>query len=523
MPGLPQHLTALLQPSAYPHSVQTVALIETHISWVLLTGEFAYKIKRPVQYPFIDQRSAERRTFLCREEVRLNRRFAPEIYLEVCAITSLNGEVRIGGAGQTFEHAVKMRQFRREDELDRLLSAGRIEPSELEVFGRDLALIHAGLPIAGETNAWGRPTAVRALIAKNLEECAHAARVLDREADVQALREPLEVRLESAARWMQERVAGGRVRECHGDLHTHNIIRQDSRLIAFDCLEFEPAFRWIDVADEVAFLLADLESQPYSLHAQAFLSGYLAQSGDYSACRLLDLYQVHRALVRAKIIGLRAAEATDVMATDRARREHNAYLECARRGLQRRRPKLILMAGLSGSGKTWLAKHLAPILRAVHLRSDVQRKRLAGLSELARSGSEIEQGLYSWEASVGVYRHLLHCARHVLEGGYTAIVDATFQRREDRARFHELSLQLGIPLCVVRCHAPREVLELRIRGRYQGRKDASEADLCVLHWQEAHFEPIEADEQIPMVEAMTADVDVIAESTRQIGVLTHAS
>lgn len=516
--GFPDHLKALLDPRAYPHPVQNVEVIETHISWVLLTGEFAYKIKRPVHYPFIDLRSAQHRAFLCHEEVRLNRRFAPEIYLGVSPITSSDGEVRLQGPGQVVEHAVKMRQFQRADELDSLLANARIGPDELEAFGRELADIHADLPIARPTQAWGKPAAARALILENLQECARVADIFAGAANVLALRPKLEARLEAATPWMLSRFAGGRVRECHGDLHASNIVRWGSRLLAFDCMEFEAAFRWIDVADEIAFLLADLQSGDHLPHAQAFLGGYLGRSGDYQACRLLDLYQAHRCLVRAKVTALSATNAAGKSADEIAapRRQFQAYLDCAGRSLSPRKPVLALMSGLSGSGKTWLARRLAPLMEAVHLRSDVERKRLAGLPELAKSGSAPEQGLYSREASDRLYQHLADCAMSTLAGGYTTIVDATFQRREDRTRFQDLAAQLVVPAYIVHCHAPQDVLQRRIAERRQRNDDASEADLSVLNWQETHHEPIEADEKFVVIEAGTAEADVVDKVIRRI-------
>jgi len=518
----PERLKALLHPGAYPHAVQSVEVVETHISWILLTGEFAYKIKRPVHYPFVDLRSAGRREFLCHEEVRLNRRFAPELYLGVCPITSLEGEARLEGSGVVIEHAVKMRQFRREDELDRLLATARVAPAELAEFGRDLAHIHADLPVAEPTQTWGRPAAVRALILENLDECARAVEVFGADADVHALRTTLHARLEAASRWMSERFARGMVRECHGDLHSRNIVRRGSRLLAFDCMEFEPAFRWIDVADEVAFLLADLDSCHQALHAQAFLGGYLAGSGDYQACRLLEVYKAHRSLVRAKVSALSVVSVAGKGAGEiaAARRRYEGYLDGARRSLAPKRPILILMSGLSGSGKTWIAKRLAPLLGAVHLRSDIERKRLVGLRESARSGSDLGQGLYSREASMHVYQHLARCAGDTLAGGYTTIVDATLSRREDRSRFRDLSVELGATACVVHCQAPPEMLRARISERLERGNDPSEADLSVLQWQEMHWDPIQAEESFVVFEAMSTRGDIVDTLTRQITALS---
>jgi aminoglycoside phosphotransferase family enzyme/predicted kinase len=490
MSSFPDHLHALLYPRAYPHPVRTVDLVETHISWVLLTGRFAYKIKRPVHYSFIDLRRSAQRRRLCHEEVRLNRRFAPELYLGVRAIRRRQGEARIGGSGRIIEHAVSMRQFPRTQELDALLTARRIEPSELEAFGGDLARVHERLPVAHTRQSWGRPATQAAGIRDNAAEWLRAAEALGDISDLRALKASLEAWTAAALPLLERRFVAGRVRECHGDLHAGNIVRCGARLLPFDCLEFDPALRWIDVADEVSFLLADLHARQRPLHAQAFLSGYLTASGDYQACLLTPVFRAHRALVRAKVMALTAlAGGTAGVARRTARHCHARYVECARRALAPQRPRLVLMCGLSGSGKTWLARRLAPALGAVHLRSDIERKRLAGLAPLARSASAVARGLYARAVTAAVYAHLAECATDTVAGGYTTIVDASFAAPGDRARFRALAAHLGIDLQIVYCHAPRRLLESRIRQRSHRADDPSEANLEVLHWQVRHFTP----------------------------------
>jgi len=465
-----------------------VQLIETHVSWVLLTGEFAYKIKRPVQYSFVDQRSLERRRFLCLEEVRLNRRFAPELYLGVCPITAGSGEARVEGSGSVIEHAVKMRQFSRDQELDRLLAAGGIGLAELESFGHELARIHDCLPIAPAAQHDAAGTAA-AVVLDNLEECARAGKALGWTADPGTLRAPLEALLASSRQLRKQRLAETRVRECHGDLHARNIVRCGARLVAFDCLEFDPALRWIDVADEIAFLLADLRARQRPLHAQAFLGGYLTESGDYQTCILQSLFQAHRAVVRAKISALGASQAgTRGDTLSAARSQYEAYVGVARDAVGPPRPILVLMCGLSGSGKTWLAQRLAPELEAVHVRSDIERKRLVGLAATDHSHSAIAAGLYSRDATQRVYERLAECAADTLQGGYTTIVDATFGHADDRSRFRDLATALRLRTCVVYCRAPRQLLQARIVERQRRRDDASEADLAVLAWQEERFQ-----------------------------------
>jgi len=507
---LPSRLAGLLEPAAYPHAVAAVRLIETHISWVLLTGQFAYKIKRPVQYSFVDLRSPERRAFLCSEELRLNRRFSAELYLEVCTITDDNGAARVAGRGEVIEHAVRMREFRAEDQLDRLLAQGRVTAEEVAGFGRELASLHERLPVAAAEKEWGRPERVRALLLENLEQCLQVAERLGTQSAVRALIAPYRARL-SAADCLASRRSAGKVRECHGDLHAGNIVRYGGRLLAFDCMEFEPAFRWIDVAEEVAFLFMDLQARGFAKHAQAFLGGYLFQSGDYQLCRLLRLYATHRALVRAKVAALQETNAREASRCAAAPEEHRRYVDCARRLLTPGRPRLILTCGVSGSGKTWLAVRLAPHLGAVHVRSDVERKRLGGLAEWQRSDAALEQALYSREMSARTYARLRDCAKEVLEGGYSVIVDATFHRREDRALLHALAADRGIDMQVIVCQAPHAVLEARLAARQEAARDASEADLAVLKWQESAFESIGVDENLRLTYADTTRENVVSE------------
>ncbi len=510
MTHLSRELSGLLDPGAYPHAVGDIDVVETHISWVFLTGTFAYKVKRPVRHAFIDLRAPETRLFFCREEVRLNRRFAPDLYEDVCNVTaSGRGEVRIDGAGPVIEHAVRMRQFRRDDELDRLLAAGAVEPEALRSFGRDLADIHARLPVAAPEETWGHPSTVRRVVVDNVSECARAVAAFGLPGEVASLRAAIETRLDAGKVVMTARIEAGRVRECHGDLHAGNVVRIGSRLVAFDCMEFEPGFRWIDVAEEIAFLAADLDARGFPSHGHAFLSGYLEQSGDFAACRLLRLYRAHRALVRAKIAALRGTDMEDGPGRDSLRAHCADCIRVAGEALAPARPALVLVSGLSGVGKTRLSEQVAPRLGAVHLRSDVERKRLAGLAGDERVTSEPGEGLYSREMSDHVYERLARCAADVVAGGYTAVVDASFIRRVDRERFSRVAGDAGVEACLVQCHAPRAVVERRIEARRASGNDASDATVSILRWQERHAEPVANDEKFRTLDADTTDPGVV--------------
>ncbi len=503
--GLPHHLRGLLRPEAYPHPTGPIQVIQTHVSWVLLTGALAYKIKRPVRYDFIDLRSPERRAHFCREELRLNRRFAPELYVAVCVIREQNGLASLEGEGRVIEHAVCMRQFPREEELDRLLQSARIEPDALGEFGRSLARVHASLPRVAREHEYGTAEGVREQVMENFRQCLDATGRVGLTENVRALRALLSASLSELAALMGTRRAEGFVRECHGDLHRRNIVRRDGRLLAFDCMEFEPAFRWIDVADEVGFLCADLQARGFPLHEHAFLGGYLEASGDFEALRLIRLYKAHRALIRAKVSALSVDAEESVTELERAADECRAYITGAGSALARQLPRLILMSGLSGSGKTWLATRLAPELGAIHVRSDVERKRQAGIAASERSGSPPEQGLYEPSKTAHVYETLREAAGHALAGGYTVIVDATFNRRAERDRYRAFAIQLGVPMFVVHCQAAEAVLRRRIEERAARAADASDADLQVLQWQQEHLEVIDPSEARQVVDVDTTE------------------
>ena len=501
---LPAQLSGLLDPAAYPHEVGRIELVETHVSWVLLSGELVYKIKRPVRYPFVDMRTVQQRHVFCQEEVRLNRRFAPSIYLDVVPITAAGGTVRMGGAGEAIEYAVQMRQFDRSNELTQLLAHGHASSEALASFGESLARIHAELPVAEPSAPYGRPEFVIRALLENLQQLEGlSARA--RLAPVGKALEPLmRAHFQRLAPLLEARREAGYVRECHGDLHCGNVVQIAGGFVAFDCLEFAPEFRFIDVAEDIAFLYMDLGRRAADAQATAFLNAYLETSGDYEAARLIGLYGAHRALVRAKVAAL------DERSTARA--DHAAYVTRAKALLEPRAPVLVLMSGFSGSGKTWLAAQLAKAVGALHIRSDVERKRLAGLEQRARTGSAPGAGLYSQDANERTYRSLAEHASHAIAGGFTPIVDATFQRRADRLLFEEVARAAKVRAVMIRCSAPDAVLESRIRERERKGTDASEADGAVLEWQRAHYEPIAPEEGIAVIDVDTSRSAVLEDA-----------
>ncbi len=507
---LPPALAELASIAAYPHPVSSLQVIETHISWIILTGPYAYKIKRPVQYPFVDFRSLERREFFCREELRLNRRFAPDVYLAVVRVVRHAGKLKVGGEGELVDFAVQMRQFDPALELSMLVERGTATLAELGAFGASLGAVHASVPVHRRTHEQQRTARI---LLDNAGQCRRATRDADIRGRLDGIASRLQQRLDETADVIESRAQGGCVRECHGDLHMSNVARIDGRLQAFDCLEFEPEFRHIDVAQELAFLCMDLQVHDRADLASGFLNAWLAATGDYGAVELLDLYEAHCALVRAKVCALNL-DRPAVRDREALRERQVRCIAHAEWRLTGSRPRLLLMHGLSGSGKSWLAERLAIALPAIHLRSDIERKRLAGLAAQDSSDSAAGEGLYSEQATSATYDHLRELAAGVLRGGRVALVDATFLSRASRALFVQLAAGFGIKSQLIHCQAPDEVLRTRVSARARSGGDPSEADLDVLGWQRQHLQSVTADEGLETISIDTTAADSVARACR---------
>jgi aminoglycoside phosphotransferase family enzyme/gluconate kinase len=488
--------------AAYAHPCGPVELTETHISWVLLTGDFAYKLKKPVKFAFLDFSTLERREHFCREELRCNRAFAPELYIAVLPVyRHADGSLSMGGTdGELVEWAVQMHQFDPAAQLDRLLEADSVTTGMLADFGRELAARHRVLPRLdgasdeAEQRYCGPVRDNFAEIANTRLQSKHT-RLLNRTSE---LSDKLGKQLLAT---FGDRIREGFVRECHGDLHLSNLVLLDkaestSEVTAFDCLEFNPDLRWIDTVSDVAFLFMDCHERGRADLAYAFLNAYLDASGDYRGAELLGYFAAYRSVVRAKVAALRWEQ--EASAATEAR--FVQHMEWARDWLERPRGRLILMCGLSGAGKSWVAERLAPLLPALRIRSDVARKALAGLTALARTGSPVGGGLYAPRRSDEAFGFIADVTEALLCCGENVIVDATFIEHARRAEFLALAERLGVTTRIIYCDAPVETLRARITERLSRSADPSEANLEVLESQLKKF-------ALPMPPELVVSID----------------
>jgi aminoglycoside phosphotransferase family enzyme/predicted kinase len=512
-PGIAPQLSAALQdPNCYPHPVAGVRVLETHISWVLLTGEYAYKIKKPVNLGFLDFTTLGLRRHYCAEELRLNRRLAPELYLDLVEVRGTPAAPRISGTGPVLEYAIRMREFPQASLASRALARGEFGPPEADALAARIARFHAEAPRARVEERFGAPDAVLADALRNFEQVLPIARSAPDERILRGLRRWTEREFASRRDAFAERKQEGMVRECHGDLHLGNIVLLEGRPVPFDCIEFNDGLRWIDVMNEAAFLAMDLEDRGRRDLAWRFLNRYLEATGDYAGLAVLPFYLVYRALVRAKVHLLRSRQAGLVRAEkSRLARAFQGYLALAARLAAPERPALILAHGLSGSGKTTLTQPLIEALGAVRVRSDLERKRAHGFAPLASSVSSVGTGIYSAGANTATYLRLAELAQEALRAGFSAVVDAAFLKRVERDAFRAIAERLEAPFMILEFRAPLEVLRERITHRLARADDASEADLAVLEHQLAAREPL-----TPAEMAVSFAVDATAPAAHEM-------
>jgi len=491
--NLPPLIQALLKPQRYPDGVLQVELVQTHISWVLLAGEFAYKIKKPLTLPFLDFGSLSKRQVCCLDELRLNRRFAADLYLDVVGIFNTPQDPQWVGVGEPIEYAVKMRRFDESARLDRVCARGELATAHLSDLADTLVAFHATAAVAPPASRFGSAREVMVPARDNFEDLLKMLPDVQLQTRLAALQAWTEAQFQQLAPLMEARKRAGHVRECHGDLHLANLVLIGDHVRMFDCIEFNEDLRWIDVANEIAFTYVDLLAHDRPGLANGFVNEVWSRSGDYEAALVLRFYAVYRALVRAKVAAIRTTQTQgddgDVV----------AHIVLAERVIAPPPVRLVITHGLSGCGKTVASNALLQSdahASTIRLRSDVERKRLHGLRPMQHSGSATNAGIYANDAHLSTYAYLRDLARRLLGAGWSVVVDAAFLKRADRDTFRALARETGASFSILAPRAPPEVLRARILARNALQRDASEATLEVLEHQLQTLEPLGQDENI---------------------------
>lgn len=497
-------LEFMRRPRTYYPPVTAVDCIETHASYVFLAGDFAYKVKRAVKYPFLDFSTLEKRHRACLSELRLNRRTAPQLYVEVVPVTQeTGGDFRLGGKGAPIEWVLVMRRFAQEGLYNRLAAEGRLALADMEPLAVEIERFHAGADRCLTQAQAMQP--LGEIIAEH-ETMLAASPDLFPPDRAQPLAERTRAMFGAVVPLLKKRAQNGFVRHCHGDLHLRNIVDIDGRPVLFDALEFDDRLATIDVLYDLAFLLMDLGKRGLVRHANAVLNAYLDNSatGNLVGLATLPVFLSLRAMVRAKVEKLRAEATADASDAKKACEEARAYFDLAYDFLEPARPLLVAIGGLSGSGKSAVARVIAPDIGgfpgAVIVRSDVERKRLFGATPEARLHKEA----YTQAVSDVVYAICLKRADFALAAGRAVILDAVYARPDERAAAEALAGGHGVAFAGLWLEAPPEVLRQRVAERTG---DVSDATPAVVDTQLGYdlgalsFERIDADGPLDAIAA----------------------
>jgi len=463
---LPELVKALLQPKAYPQAPGKIELVQTQMSFVFLTDEFVYKVKKAVNLGYLDYTSLEKRQFYCQREVELNHRLCPEVYLGVVPITRDKGTISVGGRGEVIEHAVKMRRLPQQAMMDVLLGDNRVSPEMVTRVAQKLAAFHQKAETNANISAFGEIKAVTQNTDENFDQTKkYIGTTLSRE-KCQRIKDYTDDFTRGNASLFGKRIANGRIRDCHGDLHTAHICFTDGICI-YDCIEFNDRFRYADVASEIAFLAMDLDHYGRADLSRSLVNAYVAESRDKELLKLLGFYKCYRAYVRGKVESFKLDDPYIAPAEKRHTLEvASSYFDLAR-AYTRSKPALFITTGLVGTGKTFLAQALAKRLGLAVISSDVTRKQLADIPVTEHRFEEFDSGIYSAEFSTKTYDKMFSEANHILSDGGSVILDASFTKAGERLKAKGLAEEMGADFLIIECTLDEESIKQRLAQRLE--------------------------------------------------------
>lgn len=507
---LPPLINALKNPACYPHSVsETIDIIETQVSWVVLTGDYVYKVKKELDFGFLDFSTLQKRQFYCEEELRLNQRLAPDIYQAVVTISGNNLQPTVGeydyrsqyqhfaeasastaipaqdlesNTSPILEYAVRMQQFEPQAGLDQLLRRNQFKPQWIDQLAEQLAQFHLCLPTVTANSPWGKPENIWQLVKDNFEHTLNFNQEPEIQSKLQHLYDQASQAYLDLSDVLDDRRRQGFIRECHGDLHLANITCYQDQLRLFDCIEFNLEFRWIDTCSDLAFLLMDLEANGKYSWANLALNRYLEVTGDYQTLALLNFYKSFRSMVRAKVATLGEQASRDTFVK---------YLNLTRHYQQAQQPKLILMHGLSGSGKSYISSKIIQASSTIRLRSEVERNRIH--KELQKKGKSL--ALHSPEINARLSQHLLDLTEQILSLGYTVIVDGTFLKQHFRQKYFDIAEKQSLQVTIISCQCHDKLMEARLVKGINTRTNDSQFSLDRLYTQRSYQQPLSEKEK----------------------------
>jgi len=531
-------IKALQNPTLYDHPTKDFQVLETHISWVILTGSYAYKIKKPVNFGFLDFSSLDKRKFFCYEELRLNRRLAPDLYIDVIPIYGTPSQPSLSESPHTqssdteqsqirhspIEYALRMTQFDQSGLLDRLEEAKKLTYGHIKTLAKSLASFHSRVNADIPNDYFGTAQGVFAPVNENFEQIQAKLCQASLIEELLTLKHWATMSFQDLQPLIEQRRALGFVRECHGDLHLGNITLFDQQIVIFDCIEFNASLSWIDTISDLAFLVMDLEKRGQNAYANQLTNDYLELTGDYQGAALLRFYKAYRAMVRAKVAVLSLQPDSEELPANNNLELMNQYHQyVAQASHYKTAPPryILLMHGFSGSGKSHISSQLVERLGAIRIRTDVERKRLFDYEASDNTQSPVDGGIYTHAATQKTYEHVASQASILLAGGLPVIIDAANLKQWQRALFFDLADVQAVPLIIISCCADSHVLKERVIKRAERPKtgqerDASEAKVDTLEQQQLSADALSTNELRHNVQIHTDQSDSLDLAIREI-------
>ncbi|PKN71739.1 MAG: hypothetical protein CVU54_01580 [Deltaproteobacteria bacterium HGW-Deltaproteobacteria-12] len=510
----PTLLESMTNPAFYPHKPTAVEMVQTHISYVFIAGDFVYKIKKPVNFGFLDFTDLAKRKFYCDEELRLNKRLASSIYLDVVALSEdAKGNIILGSEGTVIDYAVRMKKLPQDKMLKILLAEGKVDDKVIDRVADKIAAFHQVAETGGRIDEMGSMAVIRQNHEENFTQTLNYVNVTIPEYQYKFIQDYVESFLQEKKALMEKRVVHRKIRDCHGDLHLEHICIADE-VIVFDCIEFNERFRFGDVAAEVAFLTMDLDFNGYPQQAESFTKAYIRHSGDTDMLILLNFYRCYYAYVRGKVISFRLdqkeipADERSLIAKTAQRYFDLAYTYAA----TLEKPVLILTAGLMGCGKSYQARHLAARLGARTIRTDVLRKELLKINPAQKHYVKFGQGIYSDEISRRTYDRAYEIADAAIKSGQAVIIDASFKKRSERQKAMQLAQKLTVPFYMIECTCRDEIVKIRLDKRAQEKDNASDGRWEIFQEQKKDFDEVT---EVPAANYFKIDTSDNPERIRQ--------
>lgn len=461
---------SLLKPEAYPHNPQGIELVQTQMSFVFLTGDYAFKVKKPVNLGYLDYSTLGKRRFFCNQELDLNRRLAPDVYMEVVPIVKSRGEISIGGKGEIIEYAVKMKQLPSERTMDNLLIQNKVSEEMAVNVAEKLAAFHEKAKTKPEISAYGKLDTVITNVEENFTQTEKYLDVSIQPQKYHRIKAYTDKFIKTNKLLFQKRVENDRIRDCHGDLHAAHICFSNG-IDIYDCIEFNDRFRYCDVASEIAFLAMDMDRYQHADLSQIFVNAYIKLSKDEELLQLLNFYKCYRAYVRGKVESFKLDDPY-ILEKEQVLTTAQGYFDLACR-YTKESPMLLITSGLVGTGKSTLAQALSKNLGFIAISSDVTRKRLADIPLVEHRFEEFESGIYSEDFSRMTYDEMFAQARTFLSQGNSVVLDASFKKRQDRARAKILAEEAEADFIVIECVLSEGIIKTRLEQRL---KESSVSD-----------------------------------------------